>query len=264
MNEYVIAPVSAFLYAEPEEHAVCVDEALCGMAVTILKEHPGGWVRIRTEYGYEGFLRFDALAEPGRVKSNAKQTVYAFAADLLTAPDVKAPPLMTLTTGCTVYLNETLPRGWAHVSTANGREGYLRSAFIRPVTERVLMDTLCEHVTQTALLYQGAQYRWGGKSMYGIDCSGLCFMAYWLNGIAIYRDARIEPGYPVKEIPPSAAQKGDMIFFPGHVGLYLGDGLLLHSSEAGNGVNVAGLSPDAPGYDAELAGRVLKAGSVFA
>lgn len=74
----------------------------------------------------------------------------------------------------------------------------------------------------------------------------------------------MEPDFPVKEISVTAADKGDLFFFPGHVGLCLGDGRMLHSSEAGNGVNMVSLTPDTPGYDAPLAARLLTAGSVFA
>ena len=86
-----------------------------------------------------------------------------------------------------------------------------------------------ENVVKTAKLYLGTQYRWAGKTPQGIDCSGLCSMAYMLNGVYIYRDASIEEQYPVKEIvsaeewsedPMKALSKlkpGDLIYFKGHI-----------------------------------------------
>ena len=62
----------------------------------------------------------------------------------------------------------------------------------------------------------------------GIDCSGLAFMSYLLCGILIYRDARIMPGFPVREIPmgnpAETAKKGDLLFFPGQCGRFSGRG----------------------------------------
>lgn len=58
----------------------------------------------------------------------------------------------------------------------------------------------------------------------GIDCSGLVSMAYLLCGISIYRDARIVEGFPIREIDRGDMKPGDLLFFPGHVAMYLGDG----------------------------------------
>ncbi|MFR6589933.1 MAG: C40 family peptidase [Gallintestinimicrobium sp.] len=52
-----------------------------------------------------------------------------------------------------------------------------------------------ESIMQTAYSCLGTQYRWGGKTACGIDCSGLAFMSYFRNGILIWRDAAIKEGY---------------------------------------------------------------------
>lgn len=282
MHEWTISTPAARLYAEPSPQAMCVDEALCGMSVSVLENHRGGWQRIRTEYGYEGYIKKSRLTPSPPPPNTVKRIVYAWAADILAAPDVKAPCLQTLTLGGAVYIPspmEETVNGWARVMGMDGREGFMRAGYLRPPAERVnlaslaaaqskavdspAIDALRERLIETAFLYRGAQYRWGGKTPRGIDCSGLCFMAYWLNGMVIWRDARIMPGYPVRAIMPEKALKGDLIFFPGHVGLSLGDGRLLHSSEAGNGVNVVSLTPQGENYDAKLAARVITAGSVL-
>ena len=69
--------------------------------------------------------------------------------------------------------------------------------------------------------YLGAQYRWGGKTPLGIDCSGIVSMAYLLNGVTIYRAAAIKSGFALHEISLEAAKPGDLLFFPGHVAMYL-------------------------------------------
>ena len=61
-------------------------------------------------------------------------------------------------------------------------------------------DELAAALMQRRTIYLGAQYRWGGKTPLGIDCSGLVSMAYLLSGVIIYRDAAIKPGFALHEI----------------------------------------------------------------
>ena len=120
-------------------------------------------------------------------------------------------------------------------------------------------------VTDAARLYAGSHYRWAGKTPAGIDCSGLCSMAYLLNGIAIYRDADIREGFPVHTITREQMKEGDLLFFPGHVGMYLGDGMYIHSTaRAGSdGVTINSLEEGSPLYRQDLAEGITMIGSIF-
>ena len=124
---------------------------------------------------------------------------------------------------------------------------------------------LRRRLTETALLYRGTPYRWGGKSPMGIDCSGLVSMAYLLNGIVIYRDAGIKEGFPIRPIDPKDAKPGDLLFFPGHVAMYLGEGRYVHSTgRAGDdGVAINSLDPAAPDFRRDLLEKLSGAGSYF-
>lgn len=133
------------------------------------------------------------------------------------------------------------------------------------------------NVTETAKLYLGTQYRWAGKTTAGIDCSGLCSMAYMLNGVYIYRDAKIMEGYPVHELVSqeewqadreAALRKmkaGDLIYYRGHVTMYLGGKRYIHATgKAGSdGVVINSFDPSAPDYRADLAEEVVAVGSIF-
>ncbi|MDD4683680.1 MAG: C40 family peptidase [Bacteroidales bacterium] len=87
-----------------------------------------------------------------------------------------------------------------------------------------------------ALKYVSAPYLWGGKSLYGIDCSGLTQMCYKQIGVNILRDAKdqITQGEDVLSI--EEAEKGDLCFFHNqegkitHVGIYIGSNLIIHAS----------------------------------
>ena len=227
-----------------------VDEVLHGMSVKAEEEN-GEYLRILTAYRYSGWLHRSHLCAVTE-RSGETKYINTAAADVLAAPKVQAALLICLTLGCTVQTLASNKNGWTHVRLADGRCGYIRSSFLSDFPKEVTRKAL----VKAAMLYQGAQYRWGGKTPMGIDCSGMVFMAYWLNGVAIYRDARISPGFPIKKIPADAAREGDLLFFPGHVGILFDKDTMLHSSEAGNGVKLESLTD-------EWQSRITAAGSIF-
>ena len=91
-------------------------------------------------------------------------------------------------------------------------------------------------IIENALMYQHAPYLWGGKSPFGIDCSGLVQMAYHLSGIKLLRDAsqQANQGETISLI--SDASPADLCFFDNsegeitHVGILLPDAKILHAS----------------------------------
>ena len=121
-------------------------------------------------------------------------------------------------------------------------------------------------IAQAAKRYLGTPYRWGGKTPAGIDCSGLCSMAYLLCGISIWRDSELKEGYPIHPAHVSDMRVGDLVYFPGHVALYLGNGEYIHSTaRAGdNGVVINSFYPDSPLYRPDLPKQITAVGSYFA
>jgi cell wall-associated NlpC family hydrolase len=90
-------------------------------------------------------------------------------------------------------------------------------------------------------------------------------MAYLLNGVIIFRDARITEGFPIHEIGYENMKPGDLMFFPGHVAMYIGNDKYVHSTgkNGSDGVVINSLNPKDPDYREDLP-KVLKAvGSLF-
>ncbi|MBU3681023.1 MAG: NlpC/P60 family protein [Flavobacterium sp.] len=92
------------------------------------------------------------------------------------------------------------------------------------------------NLIETAFMYVNAPYLWGGKTPFGIDCSGFTQMVYKLNGYRLFRDAsqQAAQGVPLSFIEESEA--GDLAFFDNeegkiiHVGIIMDDNYIIHAS----------------------------------
>jgi cell wall-associated NlpC family hydrolase len=104
-------------------------------------------------------------------------------------------------------------------------------------------------IEKTAAQYLGTPYRFGGDGSAGIDCSSFVQHVFREHQIALPRTAReqIKVG---SEVPQGDLQKGDLVFFhtyasyPSHVGIYLGDGKMIHASSAKGEVTVSDMNTD--------------------
>ena len=270
------------------------DEIFSGWAVRLISEKTNGWVQIETHYGYTGYVKTSELrpVNEEELKERQDKTRFfrmgAFEADLLSVPKVQGLPKELILKNAFVELLEHVEDGWSRIRTAAGNEGYVHTVYL---TERKDDDDfLLKHetvssgyfrrryrnapadeaafrtaVTESALAYLGTQYRWGGKSSQGLDCSGLAFMSYFENGVLIYRDANIKPDFPMQEITVEMLKPGDLIFFPGHVAIYLGNDKFVHSTGYSKTpcVTINSLNPVDEDYREDLATQITACGSLF-
>ncbi len=221
---YPMVPVMG----QPDLLAEQVDELIFGDECEILQE-VGAYAKIRTDYGYEGYVERRALMEPLHATN---RMVCVPRADLLPEPKNHFRPMMSLPKGAKldVGFSHEIPRyGVAILPSKRG--WYIHKAHIRPIPSGIgTEEDLRKGIVEEALSYLGVQYRWGGRTPEGVDCSGLCFMAYRLNGLTIWRDADIEKNPRLRQIPMEEAKPGDLLFFPGHVAMFLGNGEFVHAS----------------------------------
>lgn len=166
---------------------------------------------------------------------------------MLEAPKPDTPWTDELLPDMSAYVLEQ-SREFYYIETDYRYRGYIKIADTVPMAEEGLRSALCA----AAVSYLGMPYRWGGKSRQGLDCSGLCFMAYYQNGISIFRDAQLKEGFPIRRISQEALKPGDLLYYPGHVALYLKHGRFIHANQTDGCVSYGSFVAGCPDYRADL------------
>ncbi|MGC5628455.1 C40 family peptidase [Georgenia sp. Z1344] len=85
-------------------------------------------------------------------------------------------------------------------------------------------DWIGDEVVATAMSYVGSPYRWAGTTPAGWDCIGFAHYVYAQHGIEIPRTTMWGAFANLEQVPASEARPGDLIWWPGHVAINLGDG----------------------------------------
>ena len=292
-NKYcIVTAPCAFLYETADGTAIA-DEMLSGWAAAISAETPAR-LNVMTHYGYTGWIDRNMVKYISREEVKAREderntnVLTGMFTDLMAEPTVHGKILGTYGRGCFVKMKGRADECYFSVEAADGSVGYMPSIamdtridsdrfltepdnggiFAELAKERVEeigKSKLRSAIAVNVLKYIGTQYRWGGKNADGIDCSGLAFMSYMLAGVLIYRDADIRDGYPIHEIGKERLGCGDLLFFKGHVAVYLGSDHYIHSTgfRESCGCVINSLNPKDGDYRRDLAEGILHIGSIF-
>ena len=212
------------LRATPTAGAETVTEAIYGEAVEAF-ETSGEYQRVAlARDGYLGWLPSSALAEQlpepnhrfGRLRGHA----YA-------GPSVRARPVFELSFGAALAVEEQVDQ-WCQVRFGNDETAFVKAAVLAPF-EQASTQPDRPNLTRFALRFLEAPYRWGGVTAWGLDCSGLTQTVFGAFGLQLPRDSDQQAGAG-REIAVDELLPGDLLFFPGHVAIALGDDRLLHAS----------------------------------
>lgn len=169
-----------------------------------------------------GYVEADAL-KAGEIAADHKVT--ALATPLLPEPDAKRAALDMLPLNARVRVLERA-NGFARIEPS----GFVFEPHLAPLSFRA------QDWVGVAERLSGAPYVWGGKTVAGLDCSGLVQVALESIGRQLPRDTDLQETAIAQRIEPapdfSNLQRGDLVFWDGHVGIMLGHEMLLHATSA--------------------------------
>ena len=261
-NKAVIIKGIAPLKQKPNINSELADEVLMGMVVEVL-EDIGEWLYIKTHYNYTGYVnrRHIELDIQSQWESRKKQFIISAFADIQSHPDYAADTIKTIPRGSQIVIISERQDEWREILLPNEDQGWIREeALLNQKNEQGA--ALRQAIVDTALLYVGTQYRLGGKSPMGIDCSGLSSMSYMMNGIIIPRDSDEQMNF-IKRVERRHSKPGDLLFFPRHVAIYIGEDKFIHASGSSAVVKINSLNKDSKLYRKDLDEKYICTGTVF-
>ncbi|EDM38683.1 lipoprotein; possible cell wall-associated hydrolase [Pedobacter sp. BAL39] len=224
-DNYAICRLAvAPLRVSASDRAEIVSQLLFGEHVMVIGRD-AQWRQVRNVYdGYEGWVDFKQLAPLSQAQfEEIAETSYLVPAELANILMDDAGSKYFLSPGSSLPLY---------------KDGvcYLGDTKYRVMFHPKEMLTSPDKLVDTALFFQNVPYLWGGKTLFGIDCSGFTQVVFRLHGIALLRDAwqQSEQGTAVDFLPEVKA--GDVAFFDNaegriiHVGIMLSDSEIIHAS----------------------------------
>jgi gamma-D-glutamyl-L-lysine dipeptidyl-peptidase len=223
MDYAVIAVPAAPVRRKPNHRKEMVSQLLFGESVKVLKTEGNLWVKIRSLHdGYEGWMTNTMLESVDEKVAKSKN---AFATTDMLSTILISDKQMNIPVGSSLPFFEN----------GKGRLGNVDYSFSGHYFKRNEQRPSAELVRQLTASWLNAPYLWGGRTPLGVDCSGFVQVIFKLMGIDLPSDAwqQAQEGKAVKKFADS--QTGDLVFFDNkedivHVGILLGDGLVIHSS----------------------------------
>ena len=216
----IIAPQAPVRRA-PSHDASLETEALKGERVTVYEDNGEGWCwgQLGAD-GYVGWLPSAVLAAPGPAPTDKVAVLRTLA---FPGPSIKLPPVEALSLGCTLAVAK---REGDFAITAAGL--YLPARHLAP------LGTVEKDFVAVAERFVGVPYLWGGKTSFGLDCSGLVQVALTASGIGCPRDSDMQKNGLGSVVMPagdySNLQRGDLLFWPGHVAIARDARTIIHAN----------------------------------
>ncbi len=212
------------LRKEAAHRSEMVSQVLFGETYEVVKEQ-GNWLFIKCNYdNYEGWIDQNQHQEiSDKDFNNISSNDFGLALDLVSSATSSQNSIP-------IICGSSLPF-FDGMNFKVGKEKFIYNG--QAIQSEAKNTALFERV---AMRYLNAPYLWGGRSPFGIDCSGFTQVVYKFTGIRLLRDAyqQAEQGALVNFI--EEAQPGDLAFFNNeagtiiHVGIILKDNRIIHSS----------------------------------
>ena len=211
-----IAVPVAPLHKTPEPDATQISQALFGEACEVFEKRNGwAWVKLKRD-GYVGYVEeqnLGAPTTPTHFVSNISTVLWA-------GPDLKSQPAQPL------YLNSE-----AAVSHLQGNYACLATGGAVHASHLSILGKRENDFVAVAERFLNVPYYWGGKTHVGLDCSGLAQVSLQACGIEAPRDSDMqEKSLGVTVANQIDLKRGDLVFWPGHMGIMQSATQMIHAN----------------------------------
>jgi cell wall-associated NlpC family hydrolase len=212
------APIAA-IHREPLVTSMQLTQALMGERCRVFDAHEGwAWVQLEAD-GYVGYVVEEALTAQVIEPTHRVSVPSTF---IFPAANIKAQPVIQITLNCRLA-----------VTGIEGKFARLAGGgFVFAAHLEQLKPPPGDFVA-IAELFRSVPYLWGGKSVAGLDCSGLVQLSLEAAGIACPRDTDMQEkalGRALNIDDLGGLRRGDLVFWPGHVGIMTDGDSLLHAN----------------------------------
>ena len=221
--QYFVKPIAACvavpvasIHKEPKPDAMQISQALFGEACDVFEKRDGwAWVKLKRD-GYVGYVQeqnLGAPATPTHFVSNISTILFASA-------DIKSQPAQQLYLHSEVTVSH-LQTVYACLATGGAVHASHLSALGQNESDFVAV----------AERFLNVPYYWGGKTDAGLDCSGLVQIALQAAGVEAPRDSDMqEQSLGVTVANQSDLKRGDLVFWPNHVGIMQSATRIIHAN----------------------------------
>jgi hypothetical protein len=212
----VIEPATALRRA-PSHDARLDTEVLFGERVIVYEIDEEGWAwgQLETD-GYVGWLSANALGKPGPTPTHKVCVPRTFC---FPTADIKQPPLAALPMGARLV-----------VARQDERFAITTSGWHVPEVHLAPIRTQQRDFVAVAEQFLSAPYLWGGKTLLGLDCSGLVQVALQAAGHACPRDSDMQEMALGKLVSLAEMRRGDLVFWTGHVAIARDFETIIHAN----------------------------------
>jgi len=217
---FCVSDAVAPLREAPASNAMLLTQALKGERVTVYDRDGEGfaWGQLNDD-GYVGWIPDVALAKPGAEPTHKVTALRTFA---FPGPSIKLPPVETLSMAARVT-----------VVREDGTFAVTRDGWYLPRGHLGGLDAHENDFVAVAERFVGTPYLWGGKSSLGIDCSGLVQVSLNAAGTGCPRDSDMQRdglGRALSADEMKNLQRGDLIFWKGHVAIIRDADTIVHAN----------------------------------
>jgi gamma-D-glutamyl-L-lysine dipeptidyl-peptidase len=217
-----------------------INQALFNELAEIL-ETGNEMCRVRLSDGYEGWIGRQFLSPHNGFDNDGPFMVKAVLSNAFESKDRSSHRVTYIPYGCWLY--GKISDGWLEAKSERyGRIFLSESDYIDKNNLLLPHEGIPDILAQEAEKFLGVPYLWGGRSFFGLDCSGFIGLIMARFGITLPRDTKdqINAG---EKIDKDQIHPGDLLFFPRHIGLAISNTLYIHSSRSNGGVAYNSLDP---------------------